>query len=124
MFREDDGQRFSLTPLAEPLRADAAHSVRPDALWIGSEAYRRTWGDLSYSVRTGQPAFDHVYGKPFFDYLAEQPALARIFNDVMTSASSDEGAAIAAAYDFSVHRRIVDVGGGHSALLAAVLDRY
>ncbi|HKF87354.1 MAG TPA: methyltransferase, partial [Propionibacteriaceae bacterium] len=78
----------------------------------------------SYSVRTGQPAFDHVYGKPFFDYLAEQPALARIFNDVMTSASSDEGAAIAAAYDFSVHRRIVDVGGGHSALLAAVLDRY
>ena len=124
LFREDDGQRFSLTPLAEPLQADAAHSVRPDALWIGSEAYRRTWGDLSYSVRTGQPAFDHVYGKPFFDYLAEQPALARIFNDVMTSASSDEGAAIAAAYDFSVHRRIVDVGGGHSALLAAVLDRY
>src|SRR5215218_9655182 len=124
LFREDDGRRFSLTPLAEPLQADAAHSVRPDALWIGSEAYRRTWGDLSYSVRTGQPPFDHVYGKPFFDYLAEQPALARIFNDVMTSASSDEGAAIAAAYDFSVHRRIVDVGGGHSALLAAVLDRY
>jgi hypothetical protein len=124
LFREDGGQRFSLTPLAEPLRADVAHSVRPDALWIGSEAYRRTWGDLSYSVRTGQPAFDHVYGKPFFDYLAEQPALARIFNDVMTSASSDEGAAIAAAYDFSGHRRIVDVGGGHGALLAAVLDRY
>src|SRR5829696_3409780 len=124
MFREDDGQQFSLTPLAEPLRADAAHSVRPDALWIGSEAYRRTWADLSYSVRTGQPAFDHVYGKPFFDYLAEQPAFAKIFNDVMTSDSSDGGAAIAAAHDFSRYRRIVDVGGGHGALLAAVLDRY
>jgi hypothetical protein len=42
----------------------------------------------------------------------------------MTSASSDEGAAIAAAYDFSGYRRIVDVGGGHGALLAAILDRY
>jgi hypothetical protein len=75
-------------------------------------------------VRTGEPAFDHVYGKPFFEYLAEDPTLAEIFNDVMTSATGDEGAAIAAAHDFSGYRRIVDVGGGHGALLAAVLSRY
>jgi O-methyltransferase domain len=124
LFRQDDDQRFSLTPLAEPLRSDAADSIRPQALWSGSEACRRTWGDLGYSVRTGQPAFDHVYGKPFFDYLAEDLALAKIFNAVMTSASSDEGADIAAAHDFSGYRRIVDVGGGHGALLATVLDRY
>jgi tRNA A58 N-methylase Trm61 len=48
----------------------------------------------------------------------------RIFNDVMTSASSGEGAAIAAAHDFSGYVRIVDVGGGHGAPLTAVLDRY
>jgi hypothetical protein len=124
LFREDDGKRFSLTPLAEPLRQDAPHSIRPQALWSGSEAYRRTWSDLAYSVRTGRPAFDHVYGKPFFDYLAEDPAFAKIFNDVMTSDSSDEGASIAAAHDFSGYRRIVDVGGGHGALLAAIVDRY
>ena len=91
LFREDGDKRFSLTRLADALRTDAAHSIRPQALWSGSEAYRRTWGELSYSVRTGEPAFDHVYGKPFFEYLAEEPALAQIFNDVMTSASSDEG---------------------------------
>ena len=124
LFREEGDKRFSLTPLADPLRQDAPHSIRGQALWSGSDAYRRTWGDLAYSVRTGEPAFDHVYGKPFFDYLAEQPALAKIFNDVMTSDSSDEGAAIAAAHDFSRYRRIVDVGGGHGALLAAILDRY
>jgi hypothetical protein len=124
LFREDDDQRFSLTPLAEPLGRDAAHSIRPQALWSGSEAYRRTWGDIAYSVQTGEPAFDHVYGKPFFDYLAEDRAFAKIFNDVMTSASSDEGASIAAAHDFSGYRRIVDVGGGHGAPLTAVLDRY
>jgi hypothetical protein len=66
LFRDDGDKRFSLTPLAAPLRKDAAHNVRPQALWSGSEAYRRTWGDLAYSVRTGEPAFDHVYGKPFF----------------------------------------------------------
>ena len=124
LFREDGDKRFSLTPLAEALRTDVAHSIRPQALWSGSEAYRRTWGDLGYSVRTGEPAFDHVHGKPFFDYLAEDPAFAKIFNDVMTGASSDEGAAMAAAHDFSDYRRIVDVGGGYGALLAAILDRY
>ena len=118
LFREDDDQRFSLTPLAEPLRQDVPHSIRPQALWSGSEAYRRAWGDLVYSVRTGEPAFDRVYGKPFFDYLAEDRAFAKIFNDVMTRGSSDDGASIAAAHDFSGYRRIVDVGGGHGALLA------
>jgi hypothetical protein len=43
---------------------------------------------------TSEPAFDHVYGKPFFDYLAEEPVLAGILNYVMTSASSEEGAAM------------------------------
>jgi hypothetical protein len=52
LFWEDGDQRFSLTPLAEPLRRDAPHSIRPRALWSGSEAYRRSWGDLVYSVRT------------------------------------------------------------------------
>jgi gamma-glutamylcyclotransferase (GGCT)/AIG2-like uncharacterized protein YtfP len=75
-------------------------------------------------VTTVHMPTDHVYGKPFFDYLAEQPAFAKIFNDVMTRESSDEGASIAAAHDFSGYRRIVDVGGGHGALLAAVLNRY
>ena len=42
----------------------------------------------------------------------------------MTSASSDDGAAIAQAHDFSGSPTIVDVGGGHGALLAAILDRY
>jgi O-methyltransferase domain len=42
----------------------------------------------------------------------------------MTSATGDEGAAIAAAHNVSGYRRIVDVGGGHGALLAAVLNRY
>ena len=46
--------------LTEPLRKDAPHSISPQALWSGSEAYRLTWGNLGHSVRTGQAAFEHV----------------------------------------------------------------
>ena len=43
-------------------RTDAPQSMRPQALWSGSEAYLRTWAGLAHSVHTGQPAFEHVYG--------------------------------------------------------------
>jgi hypothetical protein len=124
IFREQEGKQFALTPLADPLRKDSPASLRAQALWSGSEEYLRTWAALSHSVLTGEPAFEHVYGEPFFDYLAEHPALGRIFDDVMTGASTEEGAAIAGAHDFSRYRKVVDVGGGQGALLAAILDRY
>lgn len=124
IFREHEGKQFALTPLADPLRKDAPDSVRAQALFSGSEEYLRSWASLSHSVLTGEPAFEHVYGKPYFEYLAEHPALGRIFDDVMTRASTDEGAAIAEAHDFSRFRTVVDVGGGQGALLAAILDRY
>lgn len=124
LFLEQERRQFALTPLADPLRKDAPGSVRPQALWSGSEEYLRTWAALSHSVLTGEPAFEHVYGKRFFDYVAEHPAFGRIFDGVMTRASTEEGAAIAEAYDFSRHRTVVDVGGGQGALLAAILDRY
>jgi hypothetical protein len=112
------------TTLAEPLREDHPRSIRVLALFGGSDAYQRTLGGLGYSVRTGRPAFEHVYGKPFFDYLAEEPDLAQIFNDAMTGSVVGEGAAIAAGHEFSLYRTIVDVGGGHGALLAQILDRH
>jgi hypothetical protein len=31
-----------------------------------------------HSVRTGEPAFEHVYGMPLFDYYSEHPEAARV----------------------------------------------
>jgi transcriptional regulator with XRE-family HTH domain len=44
-----------------------------------------------------------------------------VFDRAMTSQHQHSHPAIVAAYDFSVCRTIVDVGGGHGALLAAIL---
>lgn len=49
----------------------------------GSELYR-AWGDALCSVRTGESAFEHVYGMPHFAYLAGNPE-AGIFNRAMAS---------------------------------------
>jgi hypothetical protein len=123
IFSEDAEGRFSLTALADPLRSDAPDSIHNWALFVGSEAELQTWAHLSFSVRTGKPAFEHIFGKGWFDYLDEQPEMARIFNNLMSGGSISDAAAIVEAHDFSIYRKIVDIGGGHGALLAHILEQ-
>src|SRR5215471_6964292 len=68
IFTEGESRRFSLTPLAEPLRSDIAGSKRALALILGDEQFR-AWAEIDYSIRCGKVAFDKVFGKPIFDYL-------------------------------------------------------
>jgi len=124
IFAEDEAGRFHLTPLAEPLRSDAPDSWRAFANFLGSDWAYRAYGDILHSVQTGQPAFDHVYGKPLFEYLAENPDQARIFNDAMTNSSQSSAPAILSVYDFSGITKLIDVGGGHGFLLASILKAY
>jgi hypothetical protein len=74
-----------------------------------------------YSIRTGQPAYDHKYGIGIFDYFSCHPEESRIFDEAMTGFSSMEIPAVVAGYDFSGIRKLVDVAGGHGTLLCAVL---
>lgn len=70
---------------------------------------------------TGKSAFQHVHGQTLFEYLNEHPDAGGTFNQAMTAYSEQEIAAILDAYDFSRVSRVVDVGGGHGRLIAAIL---
>jgi hypothetical protein len=124
VFAEDNDGRFVLTPLAEPLRSDAPDSLRALAIFFGADWHWRVWSELSYSAQTGQPGFERIYGKAYFDYLAENPDPARVFNDAMTGFSASVSAAVKDAYDFTGITKLVDVGGGHGVLLASILQKY
>lgn len=122
IFAEDTAGRFRTTPLGELLRRDHPQSQRSLSMMYGSAFFWKPWGELYEAVVSGQPAFDRVYGVSLFDYLSTHPEDAAIFNDAMTSISARDVSAILAAYDFSRFERIVDVGGGHGALLHAILS--
>jgi hypothetical protein len=51
----------------------------------------------------------------------KHPDKARVFGEAMTSISGTENPAVAAAYDFSKVGTLVDVGGSHGHMLAAIL---
>jgi hypothetical protein len=121
IFAEDADGRFRQTPLSEFLRDDNPRSVRGVAI-CGSELWWRPWGELHETVMSGQPAFHRIHDASLFDYLSKRPGEAAIFDAAMTSRSAIDLPAVLGAYDFSRFQRIVDVGGGHGALLHGILS--
>lgn len=124
VFAETLDGRFAMTPMAEALRRDAPGSMRPQVRAGGRDTIWRSWGQLLYAVRTGEPAFDHVHGVDFFEYHRQHPDEGVLFDQVMVSQTAPLTGAVAAAYDFSPFETIVDVGGGRGSLALGILEAY
>src|SRR5215469_5738992 len=63
-------------------------------------------------------------GMDSFAYLAQNPELARIFDNAMTSFSNLIGTTVAAAYDFCAWESLTDIGGGNGILLSHILKTH
>ena len=123
LFTEDHEGRFSLAPIGTYLRSNVPGSMHAAALVFGGIT-QRAWGDLLRSVETGEPAFRRVFGMDPFAYLAEHPDEGAHFDAAMAAFTTQIATAVAAAYDFTQFRQIVDIGGGSGALLAGLLRAY
>jgi hypothetical protein len=118
--READG-RFALGPLGEAVRSDSPAHARSMVRLMAGPLGWATLGEILHSVKTGETAADRALGQPIFDYLATAPQDAQLFNEMMIAFHGSEPPAVAAAYDFSSCRTIVDVGGGTGNLLTTIL---
>lgn len=122
LFRETSEGRFFLTPLGATLASTGDASVRDWAIFIGSPEMWQVWSGMTESVRSGQAAFNSTHGKPLWSFLAQRPDLGAAFHRWMTRQSAQQNAALVAAYDFSGHRVVADIGGGQGSTLAAILS--
>ncbi|MFH9394586.1 methyltransferase [Streptomyces sp. NPDC017556] len=124
LLREPAPGTFSVTPAGALL-----HPGRPDSLasfvrMLTEPTIVRAWEHLDDSVRTGEVAFDGVFGTDFFSHLAQHPELSAEFNAAMGQASSETAAALPGAFDFGRFASVTDVGGGDGTLLAGVLAAH
>jgi hypothetical protein len=121
IFSEIQPRRFELSPIAQLLRSDVPDSLHAFSVYSGGDLKYQSWGKILYSVKTGKPAFDHIFNKSTFDYFKQDSIAGRAFDDAMTSLSKLSASAIVATYDFSKMKSIVDVGGGNGMLLGTIL---
>src|SRR5262245_39589082 len=115
---------FGLTSLGEALKTGAPGCALATILTVASDWWVSGFGQLLYSVQTGNSGFEKTLGMPIFDWFAQHPEEASMFSETMVGFHGAEPPAVAAAYDFSGLKTIVDVGGATGNLLAAILDRY
>jgi hypothetical protein len=122
MFQRLPDGCYRNTPLSDILRADHPQSLRAEGMFLTAPFIWRPLGELVESVRTGEAAFDRVFGQGLFEFLAEHQEEAAVFNRVMTQEILWTTPALLKAYDFSRFNRLVDVGGGHGVFLGHVLS--
>jgi hypothetical protein len=121
VLAEPSLRTFALTPVGAGLRTGVPGSMRDMVLLNGEEESWRPYGEILHTVRTGQPAFEHIYGVGFFEHLRQHPEIAAIFDGAMTQMSKVTGKVLAHQGDFSRFAEIADVGGGRGHFLADVL---
>ena len=87
VFTEARPNAFALTPLAALLRTGTPDSMHALAILYGEEHYR-VWGNVLHSVKTGETAFNALFGMSYFDVPFQksrrrcriQPGHDRIYN--------------------------------------------
>src|SRR5919108_3665622 len=119
VFKEQPDGCFAVTDISEHFRADKP-GVRTMTPMLSEEAYD-AWGELTYTIQTGKPAYDRVHGKGRWEDLAERPEAAALFNAAMVELTNTVAKDFVATYDLANASTVVDIGGGTGALLAGVL---
>jgi 2,7-dihydroxy-5-methyl-1-naphthoate 7-O-methyltransferase len=123
VFEEPAPGQFALNEAARGL-LDPVTRLSLDLEGLGGRM-AAAWGTLPAYVRTGAPAYQAIFGLPFWEDLAAHPDIAADFDALIGPAGHgvpEPDFQISGGWD-SV-RIVVDVGGGTGAMLAEILRLY
>jgi len=122
-FLSEKANIFSLSKKGEQLTETHPQSYKYACMLWGDE-HLSAWQNADFTLKTGRPAFEKLYGMPFFDYLAQKPEKLRIYHRALAEYARDDYQSIAQEIDFSKHSKITDIGGGTGKLLSFVAQKY
>ncbi|MBI1381992.1 MAG: methyltransferase domain-containing protein [Planctomycetaceae bacterium] len=112
---------YALTPLGRRLGRD---ELGPLAAFLGAPDQWDPWSRLAEGLQGGASPFERTFGVDLYTYLAEHPEAAKRYDAAIDVFTHKEAEALSRAYDFGGAKRVLDVGGGRGALLAALLERW
>ena len=120
VFTEPRPGQFAANQTAALLRTG-----QPGAVWMDLDGFGGrmdlAFTGLAHTVRTGEPAWEQVFGQPFWDWLDANPAISASFDATMAVDAGN--APVADCYDWTTVRHVADIGGGTGTLIAEVLRR-
>ncbi len=120
VFREPVPGQFALNEASRGL-LDPSLRLGLDLEGIGGR-FAGSWGSLLKYVRTGAPAYQEVFGLPFWEDLDAHPEIAADFDALIGPAGHGiPDPELGFTGGWQSVRTVVDVGGGTGAMLAEIV---
>jgi SAM-dependent methyltransferase len=120
LFEQPEPGKFQLNEAARGL-LDPAILLGLDLTGIGGRM-AGVWSTLPNYVRTGNPAYQEVFGLPFWEDLEAHPSIAASFDSMIGPAGHGIfNGKFEVTGGWESVRTVVDVGGGTGAMLAEIL---
>jgi predicted O-methyltransferase YrrM len=119
------GDRYANSPLVENFLLKGKPQYLGSFMDHFNDHMYPTWFYLEDGIRSGHAQIQRVIGEGndhFFQAIDHREEDLETFMLTMHEHSLLEGRALAAAYDFSTHREMLDVGGGTGAMTLAILE--
>lgn len=119
-FLERDGEHYQNGPVADTfLSGRTTADLRPGLRFLNHLSYPR-WMTLEEAVRRG----GGVLGELTEVELSFTEAEQQIYSQGVGAITAGTAEALATTYDFSRHRRVLDLGGGTGSFLMAILRHH
>jgi len=115
--------KLRLSSKGELLTNDNPDSLKQACILWGEE-HLDAWKNLSYTIKTGTPSFEKVYGTSFFNYLASDKNKLYNYHKAMAEYAVDDYKNITDVFNFSEFSSITDVGGGLGILIKYIYNTY
>lgn len=122
IFHELPGRRFETSILGRTLEKNVTKSIWPMAMLVGHETWSNAWLTFPKSIKSGEAAFEQVFGKTYFDYLTTHPEAGELFDLWMSRAAEMNQDVIRAIFKSEKPGKVIDVGGGLGSLISMALE--
>lgn len=99
---------YALTSLSFPLRSDDPNSIK-DILSMVDSTWWEAFSTLELGLKSGISPFKHQHGEEFFELLQQQPEIQMGYDKGMSKLSAMDDKGIAACFDFTPIKQLVNI---------------
>jgi O-methyltransferase domain/Dimerisation domain len=123
LFDEVEPRTFAVTEVGRLISEDAPGSRKYLSIMF-AEQTDRAFDHLLEVVRTGKPGAEAAFGKPYWEWLGDDPGAAETFNRAMSAGATYRLPALLELDIWPNARHVIDVGGGDGTAVAALLKQH
>lgn len=119
VFRDADGL-YHPTERGAFLAEAHSHSLAKAAVMWGREHYA-AWMGITGSLRTGESSFEKMHGASVFNWVKDRPGNLESLHAALATYARHDYHSLPERIDFTVHRTLLDAGGGKGELMFRLL---